>query len=107
MKFFCIADEDTVRGFRLAGIEGQTVSTAAETARGLEEAAGRADVGVVVLTEAVADAIREQVDAFRLERERPLLVEIPGPSGPSPGRRGLRQVVQAAVGISVGQEEGS
>ena len=28
MKFYCIADADTVRGFRLAGIAGQVVTTA-------------------------------------------------------------------------------
>lgn len=103
MKFFCIADEDTVRGFRLAGIAGQSVTTAAQAAAAVAKAAAQADCGVIVLTEKVAGGIRPQVEAIRLERDRPLIVEIPGPDGPMPGRKRLRQLVQEAVGIRVGQ----
>ncbi len=102
MKFCCIADEDTVRGFRLAGVAGQVVSTPAQAAAAVEQAAAQADCGIVILTESVAAGIRQQVDAIRLERERPLIVEIPGPEGPLPGRKSLRQLVQEAVGMRVG-----
>jgi hypothetical protein len=34
-----------------------------------------------------------------------LIVEVPGPDGPMPGRKTLRQFVQEAVGIRIGQEE--
>ncbi len=102
MKFCCIADEDTVRGFRLAGVAGQVVSTPAQAAAAVEQAVAQADCGIVILTESVAAGIRQQVDAIRLERERPLIVEIPGPEGPLPGRKSLRQLVQEAVGMRVG-----
>lgn len=102
MKFYCIADEDTVRGFRLAGIAGQVVDTAPEAALALEAAAARADAGIIILTEKIAGGIRDQVDAMRLVRTRPLLVEIPGPEGPVTGRKSLREFVQEAVGIRVG-----
>ena len=107
MKYFCIGDEDTVRGFRLAGIEGQIVSTAEDAAEALERVIARSDAGVVIITDAVAAEIREQVDAVRLECERPLLVEVPGPQGPIVGRKSLRQLVQEAVGIRISQEEES
>lgn len=107
MKFFCIGDEDTVRGFRLAGVDGQVVSHTEEAEAALENAARRADVGVVIITDALAGEIRERVDAFRLACARPLLVEIPGPTGPIPGRKTLRQLVQEAVGIRIAQEEGN
>lgn len=102
MKFYCIADEDTVRGFRLAGIAGQVASTAQQTASALAAAVGRADCGVIILTERIAAGIRAQVDALRLTRTRPLIVEIPGPEGPLAGRKSLREFVQEAVGIRVG-----
>lgn len=102
MKFFCIADEDTVRGFRLAGIAGQVVSTAEQAAVAVEAATARTDCGIIVLTEKVAAGIRQQVETIRLERDRPLIVEIPGPEGPLPERKSLRQFVQEAVGIHVG-----
>ena len=102
MKFYCIADEDTVRGFRLAGIAGQVATTAQHAAAAVEAAAADADCGIIVLAEKVAADIREQVDAIRLAHTRPLIVEIPGPEGPLPGRKSLRQFVQEAVGMRVG-----
>lgn len=104
MKFYCIADEDTVRGFGLAGVNGQAVTTPAEAAAAIARAAGQPDCGIVVITQPVAAGIREQVDTIRLERDRPLIVEIPGSEGPLPGRKSLRRLVQEAVGIRVGQE---
>jgi V/A-type H+-transporting ATPase subunit F len=107
VKFFCIADEDTVRGFRLAGVSGQVVTTAREAAEAVEQAVTQPDYGIIILTEKVADGIRQQVDAIRLERDQPLLVEIPGPEGPLPGHKSLRQLVQEAVGIRVDRGEGA
>ncbi len=101
MRFYCIADGDTVRGFRLAGVDGRVVTSPAQAAQVLAEAAARPDVGVVVLTQQVGAGIREMVDTFRLERDRPLLLEIPGPEGPLPGRKSVRRLVHAAVGIRV------
>lgn len=102
MKFYCIADEDTVRGYRLAGIAGQGASTPPQAALALAAAFEQADVGVIILTEAVAAGIRDQVDTVRLTRSQPLIVEIPGPTGPLAGRKRLREFVQEAVGIRVG-----
>lgn len=102
MKFFCIADEETVRGFNLAGVAGQVVTTAAQAAAAIEQALAQTDCGIIILTEQVASGMRQQVETFHLDRERPLIVEIPGPEGPLPGRKSLRQFVQEAVGIRVG-----
>ena len=107
MKFFCVADEDTVRGFRLAGVDGQAVATAAEADQAIRRAAGRPDLGILIVTDTVAADVRELVDDVRMNRSQPLIVEIPGPQGPMPGRKTLRQLVQEAVGIRLGQEESS
>jgi V/A-type H+-transporting ATPase subunit F len=105
MKFFCVADEDTVRGFRLAGVEGQAVEGPREAEAAVEAAVRKPNLGVLVLTHEIAAGIRAQVDAIRAERDRPLVVEVPGPEGPMPGRKTLRQFVQEAVGIRIGREE--
>ena len=94
-----------MRGFRLAGIDGQVVTTAQEAAALVKQAAERSDCGIIILTETVAAGIRPQIEAIRLERDRPVIVEIPGPEGPLAGRKSLRQLVQEAVGLRVGQEE--
>ncbi|MBL7140258.1 MAG: V-type ATP synthase subunit F [Planctomycetes bacterium] len=105
MKFYCIADADTVRGFRLAGVPGEAVDSAAEASDALARAARRPEVGIVILTDRVATDIRDEVEALRLGQSRPLVVEVPGPDGPMPGRKTLREFVQEAVGIRIGQEE--
>ena len=101
MKFYCLADEDTVRGFRLAGVDGQAADTAALAANALEQVVARGDYAIIILTQRVAAMIREQVDLIRLERDRPLLIEIPGPEGPLPGRKSLRDLALSAVGVRV------
>ena len=105
MKFFCIADADTVRGLRLAGVPGQVATDAQQAAAAVAAAVARADCGILILTEQVAAGIRPQVDTIRLTQDRPLIVEITGPQGPLPGRKRLRQLVQAAVGVRLGPQE--
>jgi len=101
MKFWCIGDENTVRGFRLAGVAGDAVGSPEEARQALERAVMQRDFGVILVTEPLADGIRSQVDALQARRRPPLVVEIPGPDGPRPGRRSLRELAQEAVGISI------
>ncbi len=107
MKFYCIADEDTVRGFRLAGVAGETVISPEEITRAITAAAAQSDCGIIIITEQCAEQIRPLVERFRLERERPLLVEIPDSGGPLPGRKSLWCLVQEAVGISLEAHRGT
>ncbi len=105
MKLFCIADEDTVRGFRLAGIAGEAVSDAGEAVVAVKRAAAMPGLGLLVVTDVVASEAQAEIDRIRIERVHPLIAEIPGPDGPMEGRKTLREFVQEAVGISVGEEE--
>jgi len=102
VKFYCIADEDTARGFHLAGIGAHVAATPQQARAAIDDAAARPDSGIIIITEKVADWVRPQIEKIRLERDRPLIVEIPGPEGPLPGRKSLRELVQEAVGVSVG-----
>ena len=107
MKFHCIADEDTVRGFRLAGVSGEVATDARSAAAAVQAATGQPDCGVIILTEKTADAIRPLLNQIRFERERPLIIEIPGPGGAPHERKNLRQLVQEAVGIRLEPEKGN
>jgi vacuolar-type H+-ATPase subunit F/Vma7 len=107
VKLFCIADEETVRGFRLAGVEGEAVQTPTEAKEALQRASARTDLGVLILTQQVAVGIRELVATFHEERDCPLLVEIPGPEGPLPEWESLRQLVHSAIGIRLEPENGA
>jgi V/A-type H+/Na+-transporting ATPase subunit F len=105
VTFYCIGDEDTVRGFRLAGVNGDVVGSPREAAEALDGAVSDTEIGVLIVTDVVAEGIRDRIEELRLAATRPLVVEIPGPEGPLPGRKTLRRFVQEAVGIRVGREE--
>ena len=105
MKLFCIADEDSVRGFRLAGVAGEVVSDAGEAVDAVRRAAAMPGLGLLIVTDVVASEAQAEIDRIRLECVQPLIAEIPGPDGPMEGRKTLREFVQEAVGISVGEEE--
>jgi V/A-type H+-transporting ATPase subunit F len=107
MKFHCIADEHTVRGFRLAGVTGEVATAPPEAALAVERAAARPDCGVIILTETIADGIRPLVEEIRSGRGRPLILEIPGPAGAARERKSLRQLVQEAIGIRLEPEPGN
>jgi V/A-type H+/Na+-transporting ATPase subunit F len=101
VKFFCVGDADTVAGFRLAGVQARVATTPEQTRKAVEEAAARPDCGVIIITDKLADGIRQHIEAIRLERERPLIVEMAGPAGPMPGRKSLREFVAEAVGMRI------
>ena len=101
MKAWCIADEDTVRGMRLAGIEGCTVTTPQQAGAALNTVILRPEYCLIILTERVAASIPDQVEQVRFHRERPLIVTIPGPEGSPSGHRDLRSLVKEAIGIKI------
>lgn len=74
--FYCIGDEDTARGFRLAGVAGRVVVTAAEAEAALDAAAALPSCGVIIIGAAAAKLARAKVERLRLEHARPLVVEI-------------------------------
>jgi vacuolar-type H+-ATPase subunit F/Vma7 len=80
MKVCCIGDEDTARGFRLAGVRSWAVGSEREAERALEQAGG-GDFGVIIMTAAAAGLAGARVEEIKLERPGPLIVEIAGPPG--------------------------
>ncbi|NQT86013.1 Vacuolar H+transporting two-sector ATPase F subunit [bacterium] len=101
MKYHVIGDEDTVLGFRYAGVQGDAVEDAESAARALEGVLRRPDISILILTDAVADLIRDEVNDVRFRRTKPLVAEIPGPSGPADSRQDLLTLIREAVGIKV------
>ncbi|MBM4033087.1 MAG: Vacuolar H+transporting two-sector ATPase F subunit [Planctomycetes bacterium] len=101
MRYHVVGDEDTVLGFRYAGVPGEVVATAAEARAALEKFKTPGDVAILIITDAVADLVRSEVNALRFDFELPLVVEVPGPAGPSPLRKDLLTLIREAVGIKV------
>lgn len=99
MKMFVIGDEDTVLGFRYCGIDGKAVTSAQEALALIEEFVARKAEVIVILPDHLAVPIQDRVNEIRFEKEMPILVEIPGPQGPSPDRPALVKIIQQAIGI--------
>lgn len=99
MKFYVIGDEDTVLGFRLAGIDGRKVESPEEAEEALKEAFSLEDIGIIVITERTAQSIRAEVDRYSYTTTFPLIIEIPDRHGPLEDRGSIREMIRAAVGV--------
>jgi V/A-type H+-transporting ATPase subunit F len=100
-KLFLIGDEDTVLGFRFAGVRGHVARTPAEAAELFEKAGQDRDVTIVVITERIAEGIRPEISRYTEKRPFPIVVEIPDRSGPSPSRKSPSQIIRETIGISI------
>ena len=96
-----IGNQDAVWGFALAGVRGQIVATADELNCALDAALADEEIGIVLVTEDVADLARRRVDTLRVSSAVPLVVEIPGPAGPRPDRPPLSEVIRRTIGVRI------
>lgn len=100
MKFFCIADNDSVLGFKLAGIEARGVSSRQEAVTAFNQAIALKDVGVILVTYNAAEYIRDEISAQVYQKELPLVLEIP--SRDKAGKpRSANEFLKSAIGMSV------
>ena len=99
MKTFVIAGEDAVLGFSLAGVPGKIVATEEETHDAFEQALHTEELGVLLITEPVAQMIRPKIDAWIIGGRQPLIMEIPDVQGPRAGRRTPHEFVKSAIGV--------
>jgi len=101
VKVLVIGHPEAVLGFSLVGVHGQAVTTAAEVNQALDDAMTIPDVGIILVTEDVAELIQTRMDQLKLRSTVPLVVEIPGPEGPRPDRPSLSEVIRRAIGVKI------
>ena len=100
MRFYLISDNvDTQVGMRLAGIEGIVVHEADEVRKALTDA--MEDVAVVLITERLLTLCPEMVYDLKLNRRRPLIVEIPDRHGNGRTRDSITRYVREAIGVKI------
>jgi V/A-type H+-transporting ATPase subunit F len=101
MKVLVIGHPETVLGFSLVGVHGQVVTTAQEANQALDDALSASDVGIVLVTEDVADLVEARMDELKRRSTVPLVVEIPGPEGTRTERPSLSEVIRRAIGVKI------
>jgi len=98
-----LGDPGTLRALRLAGLDGRAVG-ASEDARAagaaFDEMLSEQDLGILLVTEPVAQQIRQRVDAAKLSRHFPLVLEIPARGVPGEPVDDLVARVARQVGIA-------
>ena len=101
MKYFIIGDEDAVLGFGMVGVQGRSASSPEEAQVAFREALADPEVGIVIITERIAELIRQLVDDYIFTEEFPLIVEVPDRHGRIVGKASLRDMVNRAIGIKL------
>lgn len=101
MKVWVIGSGPAVWGFGLTGVGGDVVTTAEELSRALDHALSRSDLSILLITDDVAEMDRARIDELITHSEQPLVIEIPGPKGPVPGRPSIQQVLRRTIGVKV------
>lgn len=102
MKFFLISDNtDTQMGMRIAGIEGVVAHTAEEVHAALSQALNDEQIAVVLMTEICSKLGGKEVYDIKLNRRRPLIVEIPDRHGSSGVSNSISRYIEESIGIKL------
>lgn len=102
MRFYLICDNnDALNGLRLAGIEGTVARSEADVRAALADVARQPDIGMILVTEKIADAWEPLLDTVRADQNGPLLVTVPSTGGSAAGKDRITRYIREAVGIKI------
>lgn len=101
MKVLVIGHPEAVLGFSLAGVSGRVATSAAEVNQALDDIQASKDVGIVLVTQDVAQLIPARMEHLKLRSTIPLVVEIPAQGGAPEGEASLGEIVLRAIGIKL------
>lgn len=101
MKLKIISDShDALTGMRLSGIEGEHAKTVQEAETILKKYIDDEEIGIVLVTESLAEKCSDILDRAKLELSRPLIVTVPGSKNDKP-KDNIMRYVREAIGIKI------
>ncbi|MBO5266342.1 MAG: V-type ATP synthase subunit F [Ruminiclostridium sp.] len=102
MRCFLISDNiDTKLGMKLAGIDGVVVHEREEILYALENAMNDKETAVILITKKLTDLCSAEIYDYKLNRSRPLIVEIPDRHGDSNISDTISDYVSEAIGLKI------
>jgi len=102
MRMFLISDNvDTRTGMRLAGIEGVVVHERKEIEDALSTAIQDDSIGIILITELLAEKVEDLIRDYKLNRSKPLIVEIPDRHGTRRPADYIMRYINEAIGLKV------
>ncbi|KAA0003241.1 MAG: V-type ATP synthase subunit F [Thermoplasmata archaeon] len=100
MKIVAVGDEDTVTLFRFLGIEGYVADE--NLHKNFKDIVAREDIAVVIITEKVADKLMDEITYIKLQKDLPIIVEIPDKKGKIKEREdSIARLIKRAVGVEI------
>ncbi|MEA2053791.1 MAG: V-type ATP synthase subunit F [Candidatus Thermoplasmatota archaeon] len=101
MRMAVIGDEDTVALFKFAGV-GKTIVANEDVEKKFDELVADEETAVIIITERIADKLMKKITKIKLQRELPIIVEIPDKKGKIEGRENsVEKIIRRAVGVEI------
>ncbi len=101
MRMFLLSsDDDTLTGFRLAGVEGMLIESEESLKNAFSKARSDETVGIVLVTRSISAAYPGTILSEK-KRAGLLITEIPDMKNPNAGTDSITAYVRDAVGIQV------
>ena len=102
MKFFLISDNiDTLTGMRLAGIKGVLVHERDEILAAIEDVSSSKDIGILLVTEVLAERVSEELKAVRLDKAKPIVTIIPDRHGERRRSDYITNYIKESIGLKI------
>jgi V/A-type H+-transporting ATPase subunit F len=103
VKIAAIGEEDTIIGLRLAGIgDAFIASEVSEIKAAIEKVLQNPDIGLLIITERLAEKVRNIINEIMERRTIPTIIEIPDRQGPIEREVDpISELIKRAVGVKL------
>ncbi len=102
MKLAALCDSDTAVGLRLAGVHEVNVPKEENIKDIWYKISNQDDIGIIFITEALAEELDKYLKDFRIRNNLPIIVEIPDKKGRRKDHVDfVSHLIKKAVGIEV------
>jgi V/A-type H+-transporting ATPase subunit F len=102
MKVFIISDNThTLTGMRLSGVEGVVVHEREEILKELAKVKKKRDIGIILITELLAERVKLELDEIKISSILPIIVEIPDRHGTRRPPDFLTRYIRESIGLKI------
>ncbi len=102
MKVFMLSDNThTLTGMRLSGVEGVVVHEKEDILKELAKIKEKRDIGILLITELLAERVQLELNEMKLSRSLPIIVEIPDRHGTRRPPDFLTRYIRESIGLKI------
>lgn len=98
MNVVAVGTRTLVSGFRLAGVKGIETETAEEALKTIKTLMADKEVGLIIIGDDVAKALRQKLAEIRSKHPVPLIFEVPAP-GSKIEKVEYREILRKILGV--------